>query len=269
MIARVLKSPWVTVAAATLACWPVWTWYAVRLAHLPGQLTVLVPLALALVLTLMRRAPAGAVTPGTGFATAAMCAYAAVFHFVPPLVRALFAVVVLGAAVSAAAGRRGIRPGILLLLGLALPVVPTAQFYLGYPLRVVTGEASSWMLALAGYDVARAGAILDWGGRLVAVDAACSGVRMLWTGLFVAAAIAAARDFGWRQTIALAGVAVAAVLAGNVIRTVALFFPESRLVELPSWAHDGIGLVCFGLMVAAIILLSRARFIARTPCSAA
>ena len=121
------------------------------------------------------------------------------------------------------------------------------------------------MLTLCGYDVVRSGAILDWGGRLVAVDAPCSGVRMLWSGLLVAAVIAAARDFGWAQTVLLAALAVVAVVAGNVIRTVALFFPEARIVDVPSWAHESVGLVCFGLMAALIIAVSHTRLIARAP----
>jgi exosortase/archaeosortase family protein len=268
MISRVLGHPATLVAVALAACWPAWAWYASRMAQFPEHRTALVPLAVAVLMIAARRRPQP--DPRGRVATAvALLLYAAAFAFVPPLIRAWMAVLVLGVALGAATGAPRLRPGVALLLALALPVVPTAQFYLGYPLRVVAGEAASWMLAVSGWDVTRSGTILDFEGNAVAVDAACSGVRMLWTGLFVAAAIAAARDFGWRQTALLAASATVVVVAGNAVRTVALFFPEARLVQLPSWAHEGIGVACFAFIVLLIAALSRTRAIAWKPCATA
>jgi exosortase/archaeosortase family protein len=267
MITRALRHPMFLVAVAVAACWAAWTWYVTRLIHVPSQRSALVPLVLAIVLSRFP-APTRRAAPGIVPLVAGLAAYSAAWLFVPPLLRALLAFLVFGLALGVATGGAGIRPGVVLLLALALPLIPTAQFYLGYPLRAVSGEASAWMLAASGFDVVRSGTVLEWNGSYVAVDGACSGVRMLWTGLLVAGVVAAARDLRWTRTIVLCAIAILAVMAGNVMRTSALFFVETRLVVLPAWGHQGVGLVCFGLTLLLIGLGARCRLVARKSCPA-
>ena len=72
---------------------------------------------------------------------------------------------------------------------LSLPLLASLQFYAGFPLRVITAEASSWLLSLA-YSVERSGSSMVVDGQLIIVDAPCSGVQMAWLGYFTACAVA-------------------------------------------------------------------------------
>ena len=85
--------------------------------------------------------------------------------------------------------RRVATAPVLGLSLLSLPLLASLQFYAGYPLRVVTAEASRWLLA-AGFSAQRSGASLLVDGQLVIVDAPCSGVQMLWLGYFTACVVA-------------------------------------------------------------------------------
>ena len=111
---------------------------------------------------------------------------------------------------------------------LSLPLLASLQFYAGYPLRVVTAEASRWLLA-AGFSAQRSGASLLVNGQLVIVDAPCSGVQMLWLGYFTACVVAlhgGRRDSGFLARLPAVSLLV---LAGNVLRnTVLVAFEASR-----------------------------------------
>jgi hypothetical protein len=63
---------------------------------------------------------------------------------------------------------------VLGLAVLALPLLSSLQFYAGYPLRVLTAEASRWLLA-PGFDVVREGTALM--GRRAAGDRRCALLR--------------------------------------------------------------------------------------------
>jgi exosortase/archaeosortase family protein len=141
---------------------------------------------------------------------------------------------------------------------LALPIVASAQFYLGYPLRTMTAECSASMLRFSGFMVVRKGTALDWGGTLVLVDAPCSGVRMLWMGLYLALTLSCAFGLSARKTLVAAGCATVAVLAGNVLRASALFFTETGVVDAPAWMHDGAGVVAFAAVACVIVAMVRA-----------
>jgi len=62
---------------------------------------------------------------------------------------------------------------------LALPLVSSLQFYAGYPLRLITAQASTWLLQAGGWTAARSGTAMLVDGRLVIVDAPCSGLGVL------------------------------------------------------------------------------------------
>ena len=70
------------------------------------------------------------------------------------------------------------HPGVLGLLWLSLPLVPSLQFYLGYPLRMLVASLAAPILRLAGFAVVQEGTCLNWAGQLIWIDAPCSGVRM-------------------------------------------------------------------------------------------
>lgn len=170
----------------------------------------------------------------------------------PPLVSALLGAVSLGVGVGAV---RAPRQAALPLLGLAvlgLPVIASMQFYAGFPLRVLTAEASAWLLRLGGWTVEVSGTALTVAGRLVIVDAPCSGVQMVWLAYFSACTAALWRgvpDGRFARRLATVG---AAVMLGNVLRNSALVALE---VAWPEWAdrlHQPIGLVVLGAVCAGV-----------------
>lgn len=237
-----------TVAAWAGAGWPVWRWYSARLgdgSDEPWGLAAVVA-ALAFVPWKRLREP---LPPGS--AVLAASAVAAVFlgyGWLPALVRGglwmLALAVLLGGAGPATA-----RAGLLLL---SLPVVATAQFYLGYPLRAVTAACSVPVLSLFGFAVERQGTALHWAGETVLVDAPCSGIQMLWTGLFAACALAAVRGMWASATLRLLWWTVTAVSVANLLRCVALFLVEVRVGTPAPLLHEGIGLVLFGAALGAV-----------------
>jgi exosortase/archaeosortase family protein len=186
------------------------------------------------------QSPASSLLAGT----MATLAYAAAFPFAPPMLRAVFALAAI--AVTAAPLRDGgSSPALLGLLLLSLPVVASLQFYLGHPLRVVSGVVAAELLSLSGFNVVADGTSLRFGTELVAIDAPCSGVRMLWGGTLLALALAAVLHLRLPRTVCLTlGAAVTVVLA-NGVRAAALFFPETGVIALPAWCHAAIGLVTF------------------------
>jgi exosortase/archaeosortase family protein len=173
----------------------------------------------------------------------------------PPLLAALLAALAFAAALAAFAP---VGTPVLPLAGLAtlaLPVVSSLQFYAGYPLRVVTAEASRWLLGLAGFDASREGSAMLVDGRLVIVDAPCSGVQMVWMAWFCACAVACWRglpDRAFARRLPFVGVAV---LAGNIVRNTLLVGLEAGGAAVPAWQHEGVGMVVLGLVCAAVAAL--------------
>ena len=136
---------------------------------------------------------------------------------------------------------------VLGLAVLALPLIASLQFYAGYPLRVVTAEASRWLLS-PWFAVLREGSSLNVNGLLVIVDAPCSGVQMAWAGYFTACAVALLKGIGNRAfALRLPAVSVA-VLAGNVVRNALLVGLEGAGRAPGEALHQVIGL----LMLAAV-----------------
>jgi exosortase/archaeosortase family protein len=135
---------------------------------------------------------------------------------------------------------------------LSLPLLASLQFYGGFPLRVVTAEATRVLLALGGMHAERAGSALDVGGHLVIVDAPCAGVHMGWAAYTAACAAAAwlrLRDRAFLLRLPLVG---ATVLAGNVVRNTVLVVGETRGAIGPA-AHEAVGLVVFAFVCVLVL----------------
>ena len=134
---------------------------------------------------------------------------------------------------------------------LSLPLLASLQFYAGYPLRVVTAEASRWLLS-AGFSVERSGASLLVDGQLVIVDAPCSGVQMLWLGYFTACVVAlhaGRRDGSFLARLPAVSILV---LAGNVLRNSVLVALEASGRHPAGWLHEAVGLVVLACVCGAI-----------------
>ncbi len=248
---------WLALQAAAL--WPHWRWAAARVADGSDDPLGLAALAV-LLLAVARMAPQLQYAPRPGWLAAALAgtllATAAAFA-APPLFGALLA------ALALAAGLRAFMPAgaaLLPLAGLAvlaLPVVSSLQFYAGFPLRVLTAEASTQLLQLLGLAAQRSGTAMLVEGRLIIVDAPCSGVQMVWMAYFCACAVAALGRIGdaaWLRRLPWVGVLV---LCGNVLRNSVLVALEAQRDAVPEALHQGVGVVVLALVCAAVVLVMR------------
>jgi hypothetical protein len=191
---------WAAVALIAVTIWPVWIWYTARLADRSDDPWGLFALMTAVVFVAIRCRAAAEPLP-MRLPWIILGVYAITFHFVPPIFRAALAVTAIGSAASTTVLGRQFHPGLSALLVLSLPVVPSLQFFLGYPLRALVANAAALLVGLTGFAVCSEGASISWAGRSIMVDAPCSGVKMLWAALFVAATASGksrrARMQGW------------------------------------------------------------------------
>lgn len=244
------------IAAQLVAFWPVWRWYATRVGGSTDEAWGLLAFACA-VYFVWREKSSDTTKPGLLFPALLVLLYAASYPFLPPLLRATVAVTALGCTASLLRSGRRFHPGTLGLLYLSLPVIPSLQFYGGYPLRAFVAGAAAPLLRLGGFAVVQEGTCLNWAGRLIWVDAPCSGIRMLWVGLFLACALACFYDLRPLRTFLALAAAFVAILSGNVLRAVALFHVEAGVVQAPPWAHDYVGVVAFAAVAGFILVTVR------------
>ncbi len=239
-----------------LAGWPNVRWYALRLndgSDEPlGLVALLVAIAFAARASLLELMPRRAL----GLVCAGLVAYFFAYAWLPPLVRALWFIPLL----ALAAAPRGLAFAWTTLLVLSLPLISSLQFYLGYPLRLITTHLSAMLLNVFGLRVEAQGTTMLWAGERVIVDAPCSGIQMAWSGLFLAAALACWQRLPALDALKLFRTASALVFAANLLRSTALFLTGTQIWRLPSFAHEGIGLALFGA-TALLIFYST-----RSPC---
>jgi exosortase/archaeosortase family protein len=185
--------------------------------------------------------------------TLVLLLYCATYSLFPPLARAALAVTSLGLTLSFMRFGGRFQAGVLGLMYLSLPLVPTLQFYGGYPLRMLVASVAAPLIRLGGFAVIQEGTCLKWGEQLIWIDAPCSGVRMLWTGLYLACTLACIYGLRSFKTLLVLALALPAIILGNIFRAVALFYIEAGIIRMPGWAHAYTGMVAF-LIVAAVIL---------------
>ena len=251
-----LSHPLLVVALVAASCWQAWRWYLARVAATSEEALALV-LTVALVVAIGLR-PAGQsqrLHPVPLLPLAALLAIYALAHaFAPAIILAAIAVTtVLYALYRALLGE---RPPIAFfgLVALSLPVLPSLQLVLGYPMRVVSAAITVALLRFQGLSVTREGTHMLWGGEIIQFDAPCSGVNMLWAGLMLTLAACVA----WRSGVRMTAVGVCASLlltiAANVLRAVSLFYVEAGLAPIEgSWWHEAIGIAAFA--ISAIVTL--------------
>jgi exosortase/archaeosortase family protein len=232
-------------AAQLLVYYPTWKWYFPRILDQSDEPWSLLALAVAFLTIGMHRREDTAESVDLLTPSLLIVTYALTLGSVPSLVQAAIAFTALGCTLTTFwLGVRFHVPTLGLLL-LSLPVIPSFQFYLGYPMRVVSGSLSALLLQFGGLAVVRDGVALRWGSELVSIDAPCSGVKMLWAGLFLAFAIAAFLRLSPWRTVLVAIASVCTVLLGNVWRSAALFYMETGIIPMPEWCHDAAGVVVF------------------------
>lgn len=244
-------------AASCLACWPVLLWFANGTLDGSNDSAGLLAAAAAAAVIMLAPKREGIARP-----LLLPCAFlamylAATLYQVPVAARSLILALELTALASSLRLGKRFDLALFALCILALPFAATLQFYLGYPLRVIAGDLSAFMLRMNGIAVAREGSMLAWQGQLVSIDAPCSGVKMLWAGLLLASALAAAGRLTAPRTAAALTLAIVAVVAANAIRATALFYMEAGIVHLPASAHGAIGIVSFAAAGAGILIMTR------------
>jgi len=244
---------WLALQAAAL--WPHGAWMLARVRDGSDDPFGLAALA-ALLMLLAARAHTLRVAPHTGWLAAGVAltlAANAALWVAPPLACALLAALALAAALMAWLPGDAPRAPLAGLVLLALPWIASLQYYGGYPLRVITAQASAGLLQLVGLDAERSGAAMTVGGRLVIVDAPCSGVQMAWMAWFCACLVAALSGRHDRDFVRRLPWIGALVLAGNVLRNTVLVALEARPQGLDEALHEGIGLLALALVCAAVV----------------
>ena len=263
LLALLSRSAHLPLVAVLAAMWPVWQWVATRAASDTSDAWALLSLATAAVLIWRGRAlgtdsratrdlDGGDVRAGWGLAAALMLLYAASYPFAMPLVRAMLAMSALAAACSTLWFRSRMELWLCGLLLLSLPLIPSLNFYAGYPLRAVVGDLTCLLLQMDGFAAVRDGATLLWNGRQIAIDAPCSGIKMLWTGAYLCCALAGLQRFNTKGTLLLGTLTLIIVILANVLRATALFFVEGGIVPQAKPAHELIGVIAFTLAAMAV-----------------
>ena len=244
---------WRWLALLVLALWPTWWWMGQRMVDgSDDPLGVLALAALATVLWQHRHQLRAAPRLGLQAAALAGAVLTTVLHGqLPDLLVGLVSLLSFALGLLAFLPARVATAPVLGLSVLSLPLLASLQFYAGFPLRVVTAEASRWLLSIA-HTVERTGSSLVVDGQLVIVDAPCSGVQMAWLGYFTACAVALAVGQPNRSFVLRLPVVSGLVLLGNVLRNTVLVALQASGVHLPAWGHDAIGLLVLGAVCAGI-----------------
>lgn len=164
----------------------------------------------------------------------------------PPILLALLVSLNIAVLISPIFNFRWYWPALSLLL-LSLPIMASLQFFAGYPLRVIVANGTSFLLNCSGINVTALGATLEWEGQQIAVDAPCSGLNMLWTGLFLSSLLCCLSKFSSQKFFVASCLSVLLIIVGNIFRATSLFYLENSSIDLPAFAHGGIGVLVFVL----------------------
>ncbi|MBX9829707.1 MAG: exosortase/archaeosortase family protein [Xanthobacteraceae bacterium] len=252
--------PLVAAALVLAATWQSWRWYLERVGSSPEE-------AAALGLTVVylgalgrarRRQPDAPHSMPLWTITALLLVHAASCFVLPSIGRAAIAIAATFFVFHVAVFRE--KPPIAFwgLVALALPVLPSLQFVLGCPLRVMSAAITVALLQQHGFLVERQGTFLIWRNEMIQIDAACSGVNMLWAGLMLSLMGCVLFRLRALQVVIAVLLSVLAVVAANVLRTSSLFYLEAGFIPwAAAWWHEAIGIAAFLLAAAMILWLLR------------
>ena len=234
---------WRWLALLAVALWPTWWWMSQRMVDGSDDPLGMLALAALGALLWQHRLRLRA-APRLGFQAVALAGAVlttALHAQLPDLLVALVGLLSLAAGLLAFLPAQVATVPVLGLSVLSLPLLASLQFYAGFPLRVVTAEASSWLLSAA-YTVERGGSSLVVDGQLIIVDAPCSGVQMAWLGYFTACTVALAVGRNNRSFLLRLPIVSLLVLVGF----------QASGSPLPGWGHEAVGLVVLALVCAGI-----------------
>jgi exosortase/archaeosortase family protein len=254
-----LRGRLLLVALTAAGVWEGWRWYWLRIAPAPEEsLTLIAALIFAGWILIARKArprEAAHAFASIPLIAGLLIAYAVSWVFAPPIVASALAVAATSASVIVAATGRPPSMALGALIIGSMPVLPSLQFTLGYPMRLASASLAEGALEMQGLSVARHGTFLLWQGQEIQFDAPCSGVNMLWAGLLFTCLIAAAVQCSPRRFIAAVCACIGIVLIFNVLRAVSIFYLEAVAGEpMESWKHSGVGLISFAMALPLLAL---------------
>jgi len=241
--------------AVLAALWPVWKWSAARFLDGSDEPWGIVAIA-ALAVLLWRERRSFSLKPRPSWilaASALTCAAVVTAPWLPPLLRGVLASFAVTSVLMAVRKPGHSMPPYLMLALLSLPILSSLQFYLGYPLRVITAEASAWLLSAAGMETARSGSALVVDGALIMVDAPCAGIHMAWAAYFTASVAGAWLRLPARAFLLRLSSVSLVVLAMNVLRNTVLVALESRPAGIGDTWHEAIGIAAFIVVCSATL----------------
>jgi exosortase/archaeosortase family protein len=248
--------PLLVFALVATATWDAWRWYFGRVSAAPEEAAALVLTVAFIGLAGLARAarPASSSTLPLLPIAAVLALFAATYTVLPAIVRAAIAIALSLFCLYVAMFKE--RPPIAFwgLVALALPVLPSLHFILGYPMRVISAALTAGLLQAHGLAVERQGTFLVWRDELIQFDAPCSGVNILWAGLLLTLMGCVLLRLGALRVMEAVAFSLVLALASNVLRAASLFYVEAGLIpQAQHWWHDGIGIVAFGLSAVAIL----------------
>ena len=244
-----------------LSFWPVYLWYLERSTDGSDEPLGLLALVACLMSVGLRARGQKTIEGGKEsflyLAVLSTFFYILSFPVASKMISAAFAVVALTASVSALI--MPLLAGEYCLALISLPVIASLNFFVGYPLRVLSAKLASISLSLGNVSARAEGTMLVFKDQLVAVDAPCSGIKMLWFSIFTAALTASYLKLSPLKTASLLLLSVLFSVIANTLRVTALFYLETGLISheatlfSEAFLHQAIGLVVFLLLILSII----------------
>ncbi|MBY0550262.1 MAG: exosortase/archaeosortase family protein [Candidatus Obscuribacterales bacterium] len=259
-----------TLAALAVAFWPLWSWYAARTmdkSDEPWGLCALLTVTAILLHEHFSNSSKTQTATSKPFDVAGTCAlmiYVITFPIAPNLLQAVLAVLALWFLVVARM-RVSSHTGALGLLLLSLPVIPSLNFFAGYPLRLIVTYGVVVLLNALGLQAVQESTMIRVNNELIAVDAPCSGISMLWAEAYVVALSSCLLRFNIKNTLALSFVGLGLILVGNTLRATALSISSqldwNKLTgasgDLEGQIHTGVGLLVFCAVAVATMLVAQ------------
>lgn len=239
-----------------LAFWPVWEWYAVRMLDPTDESWGALSLCVA-VLLVWRGGKICSDRLLSRGCLIFLALYGVTQPWIPSILQACLAMISIGFFVSQRYFGSLIRPGIMGLFVVSLPVISSFQFYLGFPLRWMAAQLCIPLLQLAGFAASAQGVVIQCEGQSILVDAPCSGIRMGWAAFFLCFILVEHHQLSLKKCLLSMSATSALVLMGNVIRSTALVHVEmgGGFFELPPWSHEAVGMISFGMIACLMSLV--------------
>ncbi|HEY6126372.1 MAG TPA: archaeosortase/exosortase family protein [Steroidobacteraceae bacterium] len=261
-------NPLLALLAVAVACWSAWRELAARLPEASDAMPLALVVAALAVPCLRGTARLGSASRvPTVPLVVLLCLYTLAVIIAPPLLRIAPAVLAVCYCLHAASQDGAPPASFYGLVLLALPVLPSLEFYTAYPVRLAAIEATAALLRMNGIAVGVDGLALRFGEQLIQFDAPCSGVRMLWAGWFFASALAHLYRLTWWRYVAALAIATGLAIGGNIVRASSLFYLEAKLLPFAeaAWMHEAVGTVAFGMTALLVFLAVRPRRVAQCP----